>query len=345
MHEKSLKKNGASRYTKCMIRMAHISDLHFSKFSLNPSQLLSKEWLGNMNLLFNRSNHYANSRPFSLLQTFLERRITHVLISGDLTTTASHREYAMAKAFTRSLELQGMKVIAIPGNHDHYTKAAEREKRFSTYFPSPSDSPFNLQQHGVSLFSLCPGWQLILLDTTYASSLFSSTGLFTKRVEKHLKEALQMIPNGDRVILMNHFPFIHHDTQRRRLIRGEALQKLATQSALYLYGHTHRYTIADLRLNGLPLLLNCGSTGHQRGSWSQLSLERNQLTVTPFHWEASWQKGGEERFYFPDEERAEPLKLEKQRGEVNRERMSRGHAHLKIHPSPSRAPLNASVTA
>ena len=80
-----------------MIRIAHISDLHFSKFSLSPAQFFSKQWLGNMNLLFNRSNQYLNERPFSLIPEFKDKGITHVIISGDLTTTSTPQEYKIAK--------------------------------------------------------------------------------------------------------------------------------------------------------------------------------------------------------------------------------------------------------
>lgn len=281
-----------------MIRIAHISDLHFSRFSLNPLQFLSKEWLGNCNLLLNRSKDYLNERPFSLLPTFKEKGITHVLISGDLTTTSNESEYKIAKEFVEALKQEGMQVFAIPGNHDHYTKRSDRTKRFYRYFPSPKGSPFSLSQHGVCSLPLFPGWHLVMLDTALATPLASSNGLFSPVIEKNLIQVLNAIPSEDKVIMMNHFPFFDHDTPRRRLIRSQALRALMGTTAIYLYGHTHRHTIADLRPNSQPLLLNSGSTGHRNGSWNQLDLDETTLTLTPYRWQEGWQEEKTQTFTF-----------------------------------------------
>jgi len=196
-----------------MIRIAHISDLHFSKFSLSPAQFFSKQWLGNMNLLFNRSKQYLNERPFSLVPEFKEKGITHVIISGDLTTTSSHQEYKIAKHFVEVLEKEGMKVFVIPGNHDHYTKKSDRTKRFYRTFPSPKNSEFLLSQHGVCSIALTSGWHLVLMDTALATTLVSSNGYFSPVVEENFKKLIEKIPPKENVLLVNPFlssTMIHH---------------------------------------------------------------------------------------------------------------------------------------
>jgi predicted MPP superfamily phosphohydrolase len=176
-----------------MIKIAHISDLHFSKFSLSPAQFFSKRWLGNLNLLLSRSKEYLNERPFSLIPYLKQAGVTHVIISGDLTTTSSKKEYQMAEQFVATLKQEGMEVFTIPGNHDHYTKQADRAQVFYHSFPSPSSSLFSLSRHGVAGIPLTTGWHLVLLDTTFASKLTSSNGLFSPTVEKNLKKLLQTI--------------------------------------------------------------------------------------------------------------------------------------------------------
>ncbi|MCB1109971.1 MAG: YkgJ family cysteine cluster protein [Chlamydiia bacterium] len=69
-------------------------------------------------------------------------------------------------------------------------------------------------------------------------------------------------------------------------------------TAIYLYGHTHRHTIADLRPNSQPLLLNSGSTGHRNGSWNQLDLDETTLTLTPYRWQEGWQEEKTQTFTF-----------------------------------------------
>lgn len=284
-----------------MMKIAHISDLHFSRFSPSPTQFFSKRWLGNLNLLLNRAKEYVNERPFSLIPIFKEKGITHVIISGDLTTTSSPKEYAIAEEFVTALKDAGMTVFMIPGNHDHYTKKADQTKIFYESFPSPRRKPFSLSAHGVTTLPLTEGWHLILMDTTYASSLVSSNGFFSPVIEQNLKKLLKRINPEENIILVNHFPFFQHDTPRRRLIRGEKLQEIIASHPnvqLYLHGHTHRRTIADLRPNNLPLILDSGSTGHRKGSWNELHLNATSLDLTVHKWDEEWKAIDHQSFSF-----------------------------------------------
>ncbi|MCP5506093.1 MAG: metallophosphoesterase [Chlamydiales bacterium] len=284
-----------------MIKVAHISDLHFSRFSPSPAQFFSKRWLGNLNLLLNRAKEYINERPFSLIPTFKEQGITHVIISGDLTTTSSKQEYRIAKRFVDTLKKEGMKVFLIPGNHDHYTKKADRTKAFYQSFPSPKESSFSLSAHGVAGVPLTEGWHLILMDTTFASKLTSSNGFFSPIIEKNLKKLLKTIDPEQNILLVNHFPFFQHDKPHRRLIRGEKLKAIVSTHPniqLYLHGHTHRRTIADLRPNKLPLILDSGSTGHRNGSWNLMELDATSLKLTVHKWDNAWNPIDEQIFTF-----------------------------------------------
>ncbi|HNA62745.1 MAG TPA: metallophosphoesterase, partial [Rhabdochlamydiaceae bacterium] len=119
-----------------MIKIAHISDLHFSNWDWNPSQFFSKRWLGNLNFLFGRQRHFAHERLKSLPTLFRNHGISHVMITGDLTTTSSLGEFEKAREFVEALEAVGLKVFVIPGNHDQYTKRAHKDQLFYNYFPS-----------------------------------------------------------------------------------------------------------------------------------------------------------------------------------------------------------------
>lgn len=95
------------------------------------------------------------------------------------------------------------------------------------------------------------------MDTALATTLVSSNGYFSPVVEENFKNSLKNPPK-ENVLLVNHFPFFDHDTPRRRLIRGNQLLRLVESCPhiqMYLHGHTHRHTIADLRPNKLPLSL------------------------------------------------------------------------------------------
>ncbi len=281
------------------LRLAHISDLHFSRFSPNPLQLFSKRWLGTLNLALIRKNEFLNMRPYELIDTFKDLNINEVIISGDVSTTSYAKEFIMAKGFTKSL---GLPHYVIPGNHDHYTRASFRKKLFYSYFPSKfSDmSPFDLKNDRLTMHRLTDGWTMIALDTALATPLYASTGLFSPEIEAKLEDALKQVPPNDRVILVNHFPFFQHESPRRILKRGrvlEALIKRHPQISLYLHGHTHRHCLADLRGDGLPIVLDSGSCSHyQRGSWNLLELSPNRCAVEVYRWNTGFKKSHEEIF-------------------------------------------------
>lgn len=285
-------------------KLAHISDLHFGKLSFGISQLFSKRWIGMMNLLLSRRKHYLNSRPETLFDIFEAQGVTDVLITGDLTTTSFKKEYEMAKQFVEQLHERGMKTFIIPGNHDHYTKQSFKQKLFYSYFPDKYDDicPFSLKEHGVTYFHYDQDWWIVLLDTSIATPFYHSIGFYSPRIEDHLNQALSRIPNNARIILGNHFPFFQHESPRRRLRRGGELQTLIRKEKniyMYLHGHTHRHILADLRENGLPLVMDSGSVSHKtHGTWNLLELSAHQCLIQVYsydkhsnhQWKANYQK-------------------------------------------------------
>ena len=214
-----------------MLRIAHISDLHFAKSCWNLSQFFSKQWLGNVNLVFARKRDYLQERLYSLPELFKSLRIQHVIISGDLSTTSQHEEFIMALKFIDSLKEKGFEIVTIPGNHDQYTKKAYKNKWFYDYFPSSFGAidTYNLKEHGVTAKQLNDQWWVVALDTALATSLFSSRGLFAEPIEAKLKKLLNTLPENARVILVNHFPFFQNSTPRVRLDRGTELRHAGTR--------------------------------------------------------------------------------------------------------------------
>src|SRR5262249_10866464 len=135
---------------KPLFRLAHISDLHFSKLSWNPMQFLSKRWVGNLNLLLARKQAFDPESLGTLLPTFKQKNVDAVLITGDLTSTSLSREFALAREFTENLRNEKFKVFTLPGNHDHYTKKAYNQKLFYEFF-DPSYGSLNLKKDGLTV--------------------------------------------------------------------------------------------------------------------------------------------------------------------------------------------------
>lgn len=277
------------------MKLAHLSDLHFSNWDWNLGQFFSKRWLGNLNYLFGRRRIFSHDRLSLLPALYQKLGISHVLITGDLSTTSAPAEFQKAREFIQSLEKQGLQVLCIPGNHDQYTRRAYKEQLFYDYFPVQWDqnSRYNLKDHGMTALSLGDHWWFVGLDTALATSWFFSSGLFSENLERNLIEFLTKLPPEDNVILFNHFPFFQHETPRKRLIRGEALRKILErfpQVKVYCHGHTHRQCLADLRASQLPIILDSGSAVHRdRGTWHQLTFSPEKIVTDVFTWkDQSW---------------------------------------------------------
>lgn len=250
-----------------ILRLAHISDIHCYRLTLSPLQFLSKRWLGNLNCLFNRRLSFSKDPNSGLIELFARQGVDHVMVSGDLSTTSLSSEFYTVSCFLQRLRQEGMGVHVVPGNHDAYTAHAVRNKTFYRFFENEEEGDLSLRKDRVSCRHLGENWWWIGLDTTIFNPLFSSKGRFCSQVEENLTRALEQLPADAKVVLVNHFPLfesIHssHDMERAADLRN--LLRLDPRVRFYLHGHIHRQRIRDMRMAGLPLLLNSGSCGFRR---------------------------------------------------------------------------------
>lgn len=272
-----------------LFKIAHISDLHFSKISFGLSQFFSKKFIGNLNLLLHRSRIYKNERPSTLIDSFKKEGISHVLITGDLSTTSCKQEFQKAQDFMQALQKENIQVIVIPGNHDTYTQTAFKEKLFYQYIYE-KEAPllgYSLRSHQVCATFLGQDFWVVRIDSTYPAPLCFSTGRYTKTHDERLRQLLSEIPADHSIILMNHFPLFHYEHPRRIMYGVEMLRetiKLHPNIKFYLHGHTHKQAITDLRSHQLPIISDSGSVSHiDKGSWNCLTLYPSQCSIELFH--------------------------------------------------------------
>lgn len=264
------------------MRIAQVSDFHFTHLTWNPLHLFCKRFFGNWNWVLSRKESFSPKHLAPLPQIFSDLKVDLVLLGGDFTTTALPKEFRTAKEWTSQI-LQPW--IAIPGNHDYYTYRSYRLKRYYRYFPNPS-----LEQQRLSIHPLSSEWTLIALDTARPTPPQSSQGIFSEQLEKKLETALKEIDTS--ILLFNHYPFFQNDLPQRSLERGEALETLLKHHPkvrLYLHGHTHRHTIADLQPGNFPVILDSGSAAQGiKGSWNLIDLKTEGCTITGYRWDQKW---------------------------------------------------------
>lgn len=285
------------------MRIAQISDFHFTHLTWNPFRLFSKRLLGNLNWLFLRRKSFFENQLAPLPALLDELGVDLVLLGGDFSTTALPEEFEKAKRFISKIKQPW---FATAGNHDHYTFRSYRKKHFYRYFTNQRKEIthpvefFKLKEHGVEAHILKEHWWLVALDTAIATHPYSSEGLFSEKMEAYLEEVLKLIPSTDSIVLLNHYPFFQNDVKRHNLIRGEALEALLKRQPrirLYLHGHTHRHTVADLQVSHLPIVLDSGSCAQGRkGAWNLIDINEQGCTVTTYRFDHKWTKTRTEEF-------------------------------------------------
>ena len=95
---------------------------------------MSKRLLGTASLLLGRGRRFRLERVPELVARVESLDADHLLITGDLTTTALADEFHHARTALSGLLHDPAKVTIIPGNHDRYTLWAHRSRRFERYF-------------------------------------------------------------------------------------------------------------------------------------------------------------------------------------------------------------------
>jgi 3',5'-cyclic AMP phosphodiesterase CpdA len=267
------------------MRIAHLSDLHFTHLNFHPRHLFSKRLFGMVNWLLFRKAGSDHERLSLLPELFNSLKVDQILIAGDLTSTSFVSEFKAARAFSDQFK---QPVLFIPGNHDHYTAGAYQENRFYQFFSNRKPVFGSLPQKRVEAHPLGQWGWCVLLDTAAPSSWAESNGHFSPEIEAALEELLRELPSDAPILLVNHFPFFQNDLPEHRLVRGEALESLLERHPnirLYLHGHTHRHCIADLTQNGLPLILDSGCPIQKNhATWNLIDLEKDGCTVEAYHW-------------------------------------------------------------
>ena len=116
------------------MRIIHLSDIHVWRYAFNPLRLFNKRAVGMVELLTGRARKFRLDRLDEVVARVEGLEPDHILISGDLTTTALPEEFRAARAALADLLIDSSRVTVIPGNHDRYTTGSVRYRQFEEWF-------------------------------------------------------------------------------------------------------------------------------------------------------------------------------------------------------------------
>jgi len=111
-----------------------VSDVHVWRFAFSPARLFSKRLLGIAELAIRRARKFRLERLAHVVDRVRSLAPDHILITGDLTTTALPIEFRVAREALAPWLDDPSRVTIVPGNHDRYTLGAARDSRFERTF-------------------------------------------------------------------------------------------------------------------------------------------------------------------------------------------------------------------
>jgi 3',5'-cyclic AMP phosphodiesterase CpdA len=263
------------------LTLIHVSDLHYHRLPLLPSQWLSKRGVGAMNLLLRRRWQFPLERAQRLVQQIDRMAWDHLVISGDLTQLGLPREFRLALHAMTPWLLRGPEhVTIVPGNHDRYTP--------DDLPPGPFDQCFGrFAPGGPERFTakrLNDRWWLAAWDSAVPQPVFIASGVVAAETLRATERWLATLPPGARVVLVNHYPLhfpeTYHPHTLHELINLEDVRAWFARQPieLYLHGHVHRnWVVARSGDHGPQWLVNSAASTqmphhHEHSSFHRILL-------------------------------------------------------------------------
>ena len=116
------------------MRIVHLSDVHIWRYTWNLRRLMGVRAFWMMELLMGRARRFHLDRLEAVVDRVLGLKPDHVVITGDLTTTALPSEFREASRLLAPLLTDPGRVTMVPGNHDRTTRRSFRTRRFEGTF-------------------------------------------------------------------------------------------------------------------------------------------------------------------------------------------------------------------
>ncbi len=273
------------------MRIIHLSDIHVWQLTFHPLHLFNKRSVGMFSLVSGRARRFRLERLEEVVNRVLELAPDHVLITGDLTTTALPGEFLAARKALDPLLTDPDRATVIPGNHDRYTSQAVRYKTFEGAFGS-----FAPLKPYPWLRALDKDTAILGLDAT--RSHLTARGYLRP---EQLMRAEALVANEalrpQRLIVACHYPVLaplvyERELAKKRMENAASLTAwLATLGPhLYCCGHVH--AAWAFRPEAIPdqLCLNSGApilrdpTGRHLPGFLEIDLEVSDVRVVHHAW-------------------------------------------------------------
>jgi len=291
------------------IKLIHFSDLHLHACGTHWTfdDWTSKRLTGWLNLsCFGRETQFALAEKVSL--TFRRearaRRPDICVFSGDSSALGFKEEIGRAAEVLEVSNPQAPGGLAVPGNHDYYTRAAAASGDFESQF-----GPW-LQGERVSAATypfarrVGPFWLVAVNSCSGNRWFWDSSGSVGREQLERLKRLFERLETGPR-ILVTHYPVCRSDGSPEPHFRGlrdlGELLEVCVRAGICLWLHGHRHTPYWLPASArVPFPMICAGSLGQTGRWSY-----GEYVIRPCRLEAVCRVYSPSTGSFADDERFE----------------------------------------
>ena len=273
------------------MRIIHLSDIHVWRYTFNPLRLANKRAIGMFELVTTRARKFRLERLKDVVDRVLGLKADHILITGDLSTTAQPAEFQDARAALAELLIDSTRVTVVPGNHDRYTIGSVRHRQFEEWFGAfapPSPYPW--------LRPLDDETAVLGLDAT--RSHISATG---RLPDAQFAAARSLVADPAtrprRLIVACHYPAAsppayEHELSSKRMKNEHAVRDWLSGIGPHLFccGHVHAAWAFAPRTIPNEVCLNAGApllrdpTGLRPPGFLEITLHDRDVSVIHHAW-------------------------------------------------------------
>lgn len=256
-----------------MLRLLHVSDLHFGR-------------------------HSVRAQVEGVERLIAEEKFNAIVISGDLTQRTRAREYAHARAFVEHADGHAP-VMVVPGNHDTAWWTAPMgigsvkamHSRYRRYIAADLEPVMRIQ--GATIVGLNSAHGVRLFTMTARPRDISVVGALRPEQWDAAQALFAAAPAGDLKILVFHHNLLRGEISNRWGLssRSRGITKAAATGAdLVLCGHDHQVDVEGLNMNGRRMVVACASTlttrvrGGGPGSINVIEVEDKTMQVNVMQW-------------------------------------------------------------
>jgi 3',5'-cyclic AMP phosphodiesterase CpdA len=277
------------------LRFLHCSDIHLLNLrGVGAHRFLNKRLTGGVNLMLKRGKHHDSALFDRVAEHARELEVDRVVITGDLSNLALEQEF---EHIGEKLHGIGLPVTVIPGNHDTYTRGAERARRFETMLGQFMDGErADANERFYPFVQRFGEVALIGVSTAQASLPLYAVGTVGTAQLERLDEMLVALEREGltRIVLIHHPVMPGVSLRRHNLLDLDAFgQVIARRGAeLILHGHEHRAidgTIAGpmqpVPVHGISSATNLSRHPGREASFSIYDVERTDIMRTVYRWD------------------------------------------------------------